>query len=140
MTKKKRNRNRVFKISKKELNLPKCGVCKQERKCNMYPCEIEYRSNEDVKCENTMPICDECFTVDKVFVCKDHEKDVNVIYCNFTGKLQIDSPVYFDYPHLGIRRVKDYTCENCKKKYQVCNYHEEIVYKKCYNCLSSFTL
>ncbi len=128
-------------IIKKELpSLPKCGVCKEEKECNSYPCEVEYRSNRNIKCENIITICDKCFDPDDVYVCKNHEKDVNIVYCDFTGTSQRDSPVYFHFPDLGIRRVKDYICETCKKEYKVCKYHKDIEYKNCYKCLSSFTL
>ena len=127
------------KILKKEL--PKCGVCKEEKECNSYPCEVDYRSDKSIKCENTVNICYKCFDIDDVYVCENHEKDVNIVYCNFTGILQQDSPVYFQYPDLGIRRVKDYICQSCKKTYQVCQkYHKDIEYKNCYRCLSRFTL
>ena len=118
-------------------SLPICSVCKMNKKCNEYPCEVDYRS--DIRCDNKLTICSQCFTSNNVYVCEDHEKYMkkNIAYCDFTQQSSSESPVYYCYPDLGMRRVKDTECEGCGKIYPVCHNHEDspIKFSKCAMCL-----
>ena len=119
------------------LGLPKCKYCKNHNECNEYPCEVDYRSNGSIKCNKKIVVCSRCFNPDKVFVCDNHSKDINAVFCDFTGQCYSESPVYYYFPELGIRRVYDTECKGCGKVYQVCHHHDSspIKYTKCAMCL-----
>jgi hypothetical protein len=119
--------------------IKKCTYCNIGKMCFTIcpPCEIDYRSDGSIKCSEKIYICDSCFNPNNVYVCKKHEKDLNIVYCDFTGQEYSESPVYYYFPENGIRRVKDSICEGCKKTYQVCNNHNTspIKFSNCAMCL-----
>ena len=123
-------------LRNQNLSLPKCSVCHEEKPCNRYPCELEYRTQGKVKCDDTLTICSKCFDSNNIYTCANHkESEIKDLNCEFTGLYSIDSPVYFIYGDLGIRKLGDYECKRCNKDYKVCHMHIEIEYKYCRNCL-----
>jgi hypothetical protein len=56
--------------------------------------------------------------------------------CDYTSQSWCHSPVYYDFPFLGIRRVYDATCYLCDKNFYTCGRHPDSPYKKitCAQC------
>lgn len=116
---------------------PLCRGCKKRKDCIKVKCEVDYRSDKGLECNKKMWYCESCFTPSNVFVCKKHESDLNVVYCDYTGSSYSESPVYYCFHYLGIRRVNDTTCKRCDKVFQVCGYHtySPIKFHVCAMCL-----
>lgn len=128
-------------LKNKKLSLPKCSHCKEQKNLNKYPCEIEYITEGKVHCEDTITLCSKCFDSNNMYTCYSHNKDIDInkTICEFTGLYPNDSPVYFKYGDLGIRKVGDYECNRCKNNYKVCHEHIKIEYKYCRSCLIKMT-
>ncbi len=115
-----------------------CEVCHIRFGLLDIPCEIEYRSKTHTACTKTIAMCEQCFSPNQVFTCDEHRQSVNAVECEFTGQGYEDSPVYYMFPDLGIRRVRDAVCSKCAKEYQVCHIHQHnspIKYEMCAWCL-----
>ena len=104
--------------------MPKCVACLNDKEVQKYPCEVEYRSNSAILCKNKIYLCEKCFSPEKVFACKEHEKVIETTWCEWVGSCPNESPVYYSFPDLGIRRVRDRDCRNCLKTFQICKRHE----------------
>ncbi len=120
--------------------MPKCQSCLSNKDLLKYPCEVEYRSDNKIICKNKFYLCDRCFSPEKVFACKEHEKHIQKTWCEWTNSCPNESPVYYSFPDLGIRRVRDVDCENCKQTFQICKIHEKnspLKTKFCSHCYFS---
>ena len=117
----------------------RCKKCKKHRRYIKCPCEVSYRSNEEIKCDVVLPICKRCFNPNNVYVCPKHYSTLlrNKKLCEYAGQSYNDSPVYFSFPRLGIRRVNDSVCEKCNETFQVCHLHDRSPHKytTCARCL-----
>jgi hypothetical protein len=119
--------------------LSKCQQCKDEKLCFMYPCGVNYRRKEGefIDCKTKIPICTGCYNPDNVYVCHEHTYKLNTMCrCDYTSQSWCHSPVYYDFPFLGIRRVYDATCYLCDKNFYTCGSHPDSPYKKitCAQC------
>jgi len=118
----------------------KCVSCKRTSYRMCSPCEASYRSETPLECNKFIPVCDDCFDTNEVYLCKKHYelKGRKNIFCEFTGQSYSDSPVYYYHYFKSVRRTKQYKCENCSKDYFACGCHRHnspIKYSKCATCL-----
>jgi hypothetical protein len=102
-----------------------CQACERSRECQLYPCEVDYRSNGTIPCSTRISLCDSCFDPDKVFTCKEHVSVIQQVYCDYTNESYWESPVFYDYPEKGFRRVRNKRCRLCKDCYDVCSWHDD---------------
>ena len=100
---------------------------------NKYDCEITFRSKDKIQCQHKINICNNCFSPEKVFFCNDHEKNCDILICEYAGEYYEDSPVMYIYPQFGVRRVHEITCKNCDQSYLTCKEHKT-VYENCAKC------
>ncbi len=116
-----------------------CQACDRERECQLYPCEVDYRSKGTIPCSTMIPLCDSCFDPDKVFACLEHAQVINVVYCDYTNESYWESPLYYDFPEKGFRRVHSKRCRLCKEVFPVCKWHDDEPkkYKLCAYCFYS---
>lgn len=113
-----------------------CQSCEQSCECQWYPCEVDYRSKGTIPCSTKIPLCDSCFDHDKVFTCLEHVSVIQQVYCDYTNESYWESPVFYDYPEKGFRRVYSKRCRICKDVYDVCKWHDDEPkkYKLCAYC------
>lgn len=113
-----------------------CQSCEQSCECQLYPCEVDYRSKGTIPCSTKIPLCDSCFDPDKVFTCLEHVYDIRKVYCDYTNESYGESPLYYDFSERGIRRVHRKKCRICKDLYDICKWHDDEPkkYKLCSYC------